>query len=116
MKRIELSSLSDEDAISRGCDGPSHDFPRQVDWERLKEIILNDPSIVLVNAGLAEDWVATSGTVFLDGEFIQQEDTYVHAASHWATPAVKIMHSDGRTDVFECWIEGHDSGSYFEEE
>lgn len=89
---------------------------KQVDWVKVKEFIEENKDIVQsVTVGLAEDWGYTSGEVWnsTDG-YISKEDTYVYASSKWATPAMDVEFKNGTNETVEVWVNGDDSGSYFE--
>lgn len=66
------------------------------DWEKAAYII-KEHKPKNVEAGLSEDWVETSATIYADGEPIFATDIWL--ASTWATP---VLMTD--TDEIECFV------------
>jgi hypothetical protein len=65
------------------------------DWDRAAEII-KERKPKVARAGLAGDWGHTGGTIYEDGEIV--DDDYTYLASNWATPELEI---DG--EIIACY-------------
>lgn len=73
----------------------------QLDWHKLAALIQDNQSVMaVVQAGLAEDWLNTQGTIWDEqmgyyrypNDNREPDDTVFWAASTWATPAGHIGH------------------------
>lgn len=87
----------DAQTISRG--EATRGDPRKVfDWEQAARLIAEHPTEI-VDAGLAEDWTYTSGTIWNNGNTpAKGEHIQLYLASTWATPAIEIGGA-----LQECW-------------
>jgi hypothetical protein len=83
--------------------------PKVFDWDKAAEII-RDRKPDTAEAGLAEDWSHTGGTIYRDGRIVPQADTYTYLQSKWATPMLVI---DG--EEIDCFTvrEDWDAGTYW---
>ena len=76
--------------MNRGC-------PRRIfDWKKAAEII-RDEKPSHVGAGIEGDWEYTGGTIYRDGEIV--EDSYTYLSSTWAKPQICV---DG--DFRDCFL------------
>lgn len=67
------------------------------DWDRAAALIA-EAKPTIASAGLSEDWGWTGGTIFENGEPVDQGNTYTYLASNWATPELDM---DGT--VVDCF-------------
>ena len=61
--------------------------PMVFDWDHAAELI-RESGAAYAAAGLRSDWEWTGGTIFSDGEIIQDEYTFL--ASTWAVPELDL--------------------------
>ena len=97
-----------------------HDW--QLDWEKLAALIRDNGDVMaVVQAGLAEDWLNTQGTIW-DEEWgyhrypndnREPDDTVFWAASTWATPAILVTFHNELTRAFACYREGRDPDFHY---
>lgn len=89
----------------------SPEGPRVFDWDKAARLI-RDRKPTEAEAGLAEDWSHTGGSIYANGAPVPKDDTYVYLASNWATPMLVI---DG--EEIECYVAKSetkwDSGTYW---
>jgi hypothetical protein len=71
--------------------------PKVFDWNKAATLIA-ERKPKLAEAGLAEDWNNTSGTIFEDGDTCS--DSYCYLYSAWATPLLVL---DG--EEIECYTD-----------
>lgn len=67
------------------------------DWHKAARLI-REQSPIVAEAGLAEDWRWTGGTIWEAGKPVEITTTYVYLASTWATP---VLYLDGVE--IPCW-------------
>ena len=80
-------------AMGRACKGRAL---KVFDWIKAAEII-RDEKPTNVSAGLADDWEYTGGKIYLEGNIV--EDDYTYLASTWATPQICV---DG--EYRDCFV------------
>jgi len=66
------------------------------DWIKAATII-RDENPTTVEAGLESDWEYTGGTIFQNGQIVENECCYL--ASNWATPQISV---DG--ELRDCFV------------
>lgn len=67
---------------------------KTLDWEKAREICIKNPTSE-IQAGIAEDWKYTSGVIFDNGEYKDNEtceasECGLCVSSRWGTPAIVI--------------------------
>lgn len=76
-----------------------------MDFEKAKKIINERrDEIESAEMGLMEDWECTSGTVFLDGKFVEG-NCRIFLESLWATPLLVLNFNDGNVQEIELFVE-----------
>ena len=79
---------------------------KKLDWNGLKEFAdTYKDDLLYIDAGMAEDWSATAGTVWDRNEGLI-EDNHVWTSSRWATPAIHVYYMDGTDNIYELYVEG----------
>lgn len=94
----------------------------QLDWERLAWLIHDNQDVIaMVQAGLAEDWLNTHGTIWDDkwgyyrypNDYREFDDTVFWAASTWATPAILVTFHNELAKSFACYKHGADPDFHY---
>lgn len=81
--------------------------PRMIDWEKVRELLASN-KYTEIQVGLAEDWACTYASIYSDGKRqIKENDLGFCGASMWATPAVKLISANGKSKLYECWVDGN---------
>jgi len=95
---------------------------RQLDWAKLAALIRDNQDVIaVVQAGLAEDWLNTHGTIWTDSVGYYRypndnrdfDDTVFWAASTWATPAILVTFHNELTRAFACYKKGNDPDFHY---
>ncbi|CAM3049960.1 hypothetical protein [Lactiplantibacillus plajomi] len=95
---------------------------RQLDWPKMAALIRDNADVILqVEAGLAEDWLNTHGTIWDDqvgyhrypNDNREFDDTVFWAASTWATPAILVTFHNETTQAFSCYRRGKDPDFHY---
>ncbi|MFC6163805.1 hypothetical protein ACFP3T_03850 [Lactiplantibacillus dongliensis] len=95
---------------------------RQLDWAKLSALIRDNQDVIaVVQAGLAEDWLNTHGTIWDDQRGYYRhpndnrdfDDTVFWAASTWATPAILVTFHNELTQAFACDKKGNDPDFHY---
>ncbi|MFB9769466.1 hypothetical protein [Lactiplantibacillus modestisalitolerans] len=95
---------------------------RQLDWAKLARLIADNADVMMqVEAGLAEDWLNTHGTIWDDQHGYHRypndnrdfDDTVFWGASTWATPSIVVTFHDERTRAFACFRPGNDPDFHY---
>lgn len=69
---------------------------RVFDWKKAEEV-LRDRNPSRAEAGLLGDWGRTAGAIWVDGEPVF--DDYTYLASRWAIPTLRFSN-----ECIECWV------------
>lgn len=94
----------------------------QLDWHKLAALIQDNQSVMaVVQAGLAEDWLNTQGTIWDEqigyyrypNDNREPDDTVFWAASTWATPAILVTFHNELTQAFACYCQGRDPDFHY---
>ncbi|WP_367296022.1 hypothetical protein [Levilactobacillus yonginensis] len=95
---------------------------RQLDWEKIAALIRDNHDVMaVVQAGLAEDWLNTQGTIWDEqwgyyrypNDPREPDDTVFWAASTWATPAILVTFHNELTKAFACYKIGRDPDFHY---
>ncbi|AVK63174.1 hypothetical protein C5Z26_03105 [Lactobacillus sp. CBA3606] len=87
----------------------------QLDWQRLAALIRDNHDVMaVVQAGLAEDWLNTHGTIWDEQQGYYRypndnrdfDDTVFWVASTWATPAILVTFHHESDQAFACYKNG----------
>lgn len=81
---------------------------KMMDWETVKELI-DSKEYTNISVGLAEDWNCTSAEIYNNGVIGHSDWCCFYGASSWATPAVKLTTLDGKTELYECYVDGENA-------
>jgi hypothetical protein len=82
-------------ALIAMAEANKHNEQRVFDWDKAARLI-RERNVTCAEAGLANDWSSTGGTIYEEGAPIV--DSYTFLASTWAVPSLIL---DGET--VECW-------------
>lgn len=105
---------------TRGQAPKEHDW--QLDWDQLAVLIRDNQDVMaVVQAGLAEDWLNTQGTIWDEevgyhrypNDNREPDDTVFGAASTWATPAILVTFHNELTASFACYRVGRDPDFHY---
>ena len=95
---------------------------RQLDWQKLAVLIQDNQDVMTqVEAGLAEDWLNTHGTIWdnchgyhrYPNDNREFDDTVFWAASTWATPAIVVTFHNEISRAFSCYRAGNDPDFHY---
>ncbi|MDV0430094.1 hypothetical protein RXV91_04240 [Lactiplantibacillus sp. DA1] len=105
---------------TRGQTPRSHNW--QLDWQKLACLIEDNHDVIAqVEAGLAEDWLNTHGTIWDSTQGYHRypndqrefDDTVFWAASTWATPAIVVTFHNELSRAFSCCRLGSDPDFHY---
>ncbi|ASG81090.1 hypothetical protein [Lactiplantibacillus pentosus] len=94
----------------------------QLDWDKLARLIRDNQDVMAqVEAGLAEDWLNTHGTIWdsttgyhrYPNDNREFDDTVFWAASTWATPAIVVTFHNEISQAFSCYRVGKDPDFHY---
>ena len=95
---------------------------RQLDWPRVAALIRDNADVISqLEAGLAEDWLNTHGTIWDDqlgyhrypNDNREFDGAVFWAASTWATPAILVTFHNESTQAFSCFAAGCDPDFHY---
>lgn len=105
---------------TRGPNPHIHDW--QLDWQKLSSLIADNQDVMMQeDAGLAEDWLNTHGTIWDNVQGYHRypndnrafDDTVFWAASTWATPAIVVTFHNEISRAFSCYRVGTDPDFHY---
>lgn len=105
---------------TRGQTPTVHDW--MLDWAKLASLIRDNADVITqVQAGLAEDWLNTHGTIWdqrvgyyrYPNDNREFDDTVFWGASTWATPAILVTFPNELTKAFACYKKGRDRDFHY---
>ena len=95
---------------------------RELDWHKLAALIRDNGDVVTqIDAGLAEDWLNTHGTIWNEhggyrrypNDNREFDGAVFWAASTWATPAILVTFHNESTRAFSCYRAGIDPDFHY---